>query len=359
MRKIIKKLEKQFILCDAVDDSQIGQGVYSDDSGEGENDFNEEEVTDPEAEADSNLDAEPDPANPYANTTYTDNGEMEIVVEVPGGTNPIDPVPVETTPVEDEENQEGDPGADSDVTDDPNWGMDDSGNSTESEGDVEEEEFDDEDDYNLDEYILLCPFAQIEGKASKEEKEAVYIALLTMPSAFRNIELIFRFNNQIDTPGRYLCGGIVEFRSKEDVSKAIFEECFHAYQEVIKGWNLMCDTRAETEFEAKMITALMDYTTKEGCLTELGSIDAVITLEDGSQVSVIYHFFDVCFSGADTSSSEFKNDPWQFFDEDAFLDGFADIFELWLNSPTGYDQHRNDDYDWGYWSYWIDILRNY
>lgn len=141
MQKIIKKLEKQFILCDAVEDPQTGQGVYSDDSGEGENDFNEEEVTDPEAEADSNLDAEPDQ---NTDTTYTDNGEMETVVDVPGDTNPIDPVPVETTPVEDEENQEDDPGADSDVTDDPNWGMDDSGNSTESEGDVEEEEADDE-----------------------------------------------------------------------------------------------------------------------------------------------------------------------------------------------------------------------
>lgn len=142
MQKIIKKLEKQFILCDAVEDPQTGQGVYSDDSGEGENDFNEEEVTDPEAEADSNLDAEPDQ---NTDTTYTDNGEMETVVDVPEGTNPIDPVPVETTPVEDEENQEDDPGADSDVTDDPNWGMDENGNySGEGEGNIEEEEQDDE-----------------------------------------------------------------------------------------------------------------------------------------------------------------------------------------------------------------------
>ena len=128
----MKNFETFFTLCSPEDEDQTGQGVYSDDTGEGENDTTDEEYVDPLDEADNALDDEG-----TNGTVITDNGEEETVVETPEGTNPIDPVEVVTTPTEpNNENPDDNP------EDDSNWGMDEDENS--EEGDVEEEEQDDE-----------------------------------------------------------------------------------------------------------------------------------------------------------------------------------------------------------------------
>lgn len=137
----MKNFETFFTLCSPEDEGQTGSGVYSGDTGEGENDTTDEEYVDPLDEADNALDDEG-----TNGPVITDNGEEETVVEVPEDANPIDPVPVVTTPSEPEDEEPDDnPDDDSGVADDSNWGMNDDENySGEGEGDVEEEEQDDE-----------------------------------------------------------------------------------------------------------------------------------------------------------------------------------------------------------------------
>lgn len=91
----MKNFETFFTLCSPEDEGQTGSGVYSGDTGEGENDTTDEEYVDPLDEADNALDDEG-----TNGTVITDNGEEETVVETPEGTNPIDPVEVVTTPTE-------------------------------------------------------------------------------------------------------------------------------------------------------------------------------------------------------------------------------------------------------------------
>ena len=296
-------------------------------------------------------------------------------MEVPEDANPIDPVPVVTTPSEPEDEEPDDnPDDDSGVADDSNWGMNDDENYPgEGEGDVEEEEQDDEsnlreeydDELIIEEYAARYPFVQFGEGLSQKEMIEFYKAFATMPSAFHSMDVTVKFDSTLKEEGNCV-RETVTFRDIEAMNNAIFEELFHVYQNNIKGWNLMCDTRAETEFEVKMTQAMYDYTTKGGLLSEFfagktseGDNDEPINSGNNNDSLIVYLFFDACFSHADYLSDEFKNDPWQFFDENAFTAGFEEIFNLWLNSPNGYDYLPNEDYDWSYWSDWFDILRLY
>ena len=351
----MKNFETFFTLCSPEDEGQTGSGVYSGDTGEGENDTTDEEYVNPLDEADNALDDEG-----TNGTVITDNGEEETVVKTPEGTNPIDPVEVVTTPTEPED--------DPDFIYVPELGMNENGNySGEGEGNIEEEEQDDESsiednnegDISLEAYAAKYPCVQFDENLSQEEMLEFYKALSTMPSVFRSLEVTVKFDKTITEEGNCVRETIT-FRDIEAMTNSIFEELFHVYQNNIKGWNLMCDTRAESEFEAKMTQAMLDYTTKGGFLGDFSTCDQPYTREDGSQGSVLYDFFKACFSDADHLSDEFKNDAWQFFDEDVFLAGFEEIFNIWHNNSGEYQKYPiNEDYDWSYWSDWFDILRLY
>ena len=360
----MKNFETFFTLCSPEDEGQTGSGAYSGDVGEGENDTPDVEYVDPLDDADGNLDKEE-----TNGTVITDNGEMETVVEGTGDANPIDPVEVVTTPTEpNNENPDDNPEDDLDFTYVPELGMNENGNySGEGEGNIEEEEQDDEssiednneDDISLEEYAAKYPCVQFDENLSQKEMLEFYKAFATMPSVFRSMEITVRFDKTITEAGNCV-RETVTFRDIEAMKNSIFEELFHAYQSNIKGWNLMCDTRAESEFEAKMTQAMLDYTTKGGFLGDFSTCDQPYTREDGSQGSVLYDFFQACFSDAYYLSDEFKNDAWQFFDEDVFLAGFEEIFNIWHNNSGEYQKYPiNEDYDWSYWSDWFDILRLY
>lgn len=366
----MKNFETFFTLCSPEDEGQTGQGVYSDDTGEGENDTTDEEYVDPLDEADNALDDEG-----TNGTVITDNGEMETVVEGTGDANPIDPVEVVTTPTEpNNENPDDNPEDDLDFTYVPELGMNENGNySGEGEGNIEEEEQDDEssiednneDDISLEEYAAKYPCVQFGENLSQEEMLEFYKAFATMPSVFRSMEITVKFDKTITEAGNCV-RETVTFRDIEAMKNSIFEELFHAYQANIKGWNLMCETRAESEFETKMTQAMLDYTTKGGCIEGFGIVvndaennDNTTEAGNNNNSLIVYHFIEDCFGHADYLSDEFKNDPWQFFDEDVFLAGFEEIFNFWLNTPNGYDCPANEDYDWGYWNDWFDILRFY
>ena len=328
----MKNFETFFTLCSPEDEGQTGSGAYSGDVGEGENDTPDVEYVDPLDDADGNLDKEE-----TNGTVITDNGEMETVVEGTGDANPIDPVEVVTTPTEpNNENPDDNPEDDLDFTYVPELGMNENGNySGEGEGNIEEEEQDDEssiednneDDISLEEYAAKYPCVQFDENLSQKEMLEFYKAFATMPSVFRSMEITVRFDKTITEAGNCV-RETVTFRDIEAMKNSIFEELFHAYQSNIKGWNLMCDTRAESEFEAKMTQAMLDYTTKGGFLGDFSTCDQPYTREDGSQGSVLYDFFQACFSDAYYLSDEFKNDAWQFFDEDVFLAGFEEIFNI-------------------------------
>lgn len=352
MKRIFRILDKQTILCNTTEDETGGgQGVYSDDSGEGESEFMGEEPIDQGAEDDSNLDA--DPNNPYANTTYTEPGEFETVVDDPTGSNPIDPVETVTDPYNPDD--EGDEEEDDSIIDDPNWGLNNE-DLDEQEGDGLDEEDEGNDELKereLDRYTDEFPFVEFSENMSLADRLVFFQEYANLPKGLKNIELVVALNDKMDVPGRYNMNGTIEFRSRGEISGCIIEECIHAYQDCVKGWNEMVASRLETEFEAKMTIALYEFTTETVIRNEISQINP-------NDRDIVYNFFNDCFGGIENVlSNEFLENPWSFFDEEVFLNGFETLYDLWLEAGNGYQEYQpNWDYEWNYWIDWINILRD-
>lgn len=333
----MKKFETFFILCSTENNGETGQGIYTGDSGEGENDTTDVEQTDPLAEADSALEEDKNKGGESSSeSTNQENNSTE-------GAVPIDPVECVAEGNSNPEEEE--------IVDDPNWGMEDTQDEQEETNPEEEEliqnaEEDGVDESKIEQYAKTYTFVSLSSSMTMYEQQAFYEAYSKLPSTLQTIEVLIKIDNSLEAAGKYDRGGIITFRDVKSIQDSITEEFVHAYQDCIMGWNSMSDSRAEIEFEAKMIITMNEY-------IETGLVVGVLS---GVGLS-IYEFFADCM-GDDVCNPNVESYSWDIFNAEVFKDRASSFFESWRDLDTEYsDLPVNEDYEWNFWDDLIAIYK--
>ena len=308
----------------------------------------------------------------------TPNGESDPT----SGTVPIDPVEVVGYPTDpadtpsdaegpEEEEEDVYYGEDSDVNDnsapdneyeygddgegDGNTNDDDTQSSTEQS---EEEKTENTTTEPTEEEIaaILSDFAEkhpriiFDSSMTTEQKVAFINEFLKkIPSTMQTLEVTIKFNEAQKTGGQY-DQGTITFKSLSGLNDSIIEEYIHANQHAIIGWEYMKQSRAETEFEAKMIDSL-NYFAHHGFPNQ-----DWIDITDGGKS--LYEFIANCFGyTAMTAPVENNMNIWDEFNQSVFDDGFERLFELWIKMPKEDEKDQytpNADYDWSL--YWEELI---
>ena len=241
----MKKFYENFVLRSTENGGEnSGGGNPNPNAGEGENDETEQEYVDPYAEDDSAM--------------YEDE---EPIID--GGTIPGVVVVAPALPDDDE--GDGDEGDDETIPE-PDEEEDDG----EGEGDIEEETPETEEkpgevsslSQEERQAIMMREFYQnntnvkFGGVLTLEQKMAFVEAFYSLPKMLQKLSVTVKFNPAMQESGSCLRGGVITFRNPGCVKEAILEEYIHAYQEMLMGWSQMNASRAQCEFEAKMIEHL-------------------------------------------------------------------------------------------------------
>lgn len=371
----MKKFEKELLFSQVEDETTSnGNGSTGENAGEGENDAPEQEPVDEGAEADNNMYDGQDGSS----SGQTPNGESDPT----SGTVLIDPVEVVGYPTDpadtpsdaegpEEEEEDVYYGEDSDINDnsapdneyeygddgegDGNTNDDDTQSSTEQS---KEEKTENTTTEPTEEEIaaILSDFAEkhpriiFDSSMTTEQKVAFINEFLKkIPSTMQTLEVTIKFNEAQKTGGQY-DQGTITFKSLSGLNDSIIEEYIHANQHAIIGWEYMKQSRAETEFEAKMIDSL-NYFAHHGFPNQ-----DWIDITDGGKS--LYEFIANCFGyTAMTAPVENNMNIWDEFNQSVFDDGFERLFELWIKMPKEDEKDQytpNADYDWSL--YWEELI---
>ena len=371
----MKKFEKELLFSQVEDETTSnGNGSTGENAGEGENDAPEQEPVDEGAEDDNNMYDGQDGSS----SGQTPNGESDPTF----GTVLIDPVEVVGYPTDpadtpsdaegpEEEEEDVYYGEDSDINDnsapdneyeygddgegDGNTNDDDTQSSTEQS---KEEKTENTTTEPTEEEIaaILSDFAEkhpriiFDSSMTTEQKVAFINEFLKkIPSTMQTLEVTIKFNEAQKTGGQY-DQGTITFKSLSGLNDSIIEEYIHANQHAIIGWEYMKQSRAETEFEAKMIDSL-NYFAHHGFPNQ-----DWIDITDGGKS--LYEFIANCFGyTAMTAPVENNMNIWDEFNQSVFDDGFERLFELWIKMPKEDEKDQytpNADYDWSL--YWEELI---
>lgn len=372
----MKKFEKELLFSQVEDETTSnGNGSTGENAGEGENDdAPEQEPVDEGAEADNNMydgqDGSSSGQTPNGESDPTSSTVLIDPVEVVGyPTDPADTPSDAEGPEEEEEDVYY--GEDSDINDnsapdneyeygddgegDGNTNDDDTQSSTEQS---KEEKTENTTTEPTEEEIaaILSDFAEkhpriiFDSSMTTEQKVAFINEFLKkIPSTMQTLEVTIKFNEAQKTGGQY-DQGTITFKSLSGLNDSIIEEYIHANQHAIIGWEYMKQSRAETEFEAKMIDSL-NYFAHHGFPNQ-----DWIDITDGGKS--LYEFIANCFGyTAMTAPVENNMNIWDEFNQSVFDDGFERLFELWIKMPKEDEKDQytpNADYDWSL--YWEELI---
>lgn len=403
----MKKFEKELLFSQVEDETTTGSGngTTGENAGEGENDAPEQEPVDEGAEDDNNMydgqDGTSSGQTPdgqgNSSSEQTQDGQnssssgqnpegqgadsgYDLEKDIPSitiiGHPPVDNEedPADTpSDAEGPEEEEEDVyyGEDSDINDnsapdneyeygddgegDGNTNDDDTQSSTEQS---KEEKTENTTTEPTEEEIaaILSDFAEkhpriiFDSSMTTEQKVAFINEFLKkIPSTMQTLEVTIKFNEAQKTGGQY-DQGTITFKSLSGLNDSIIEEYIHANQHAIIGWEYMKQSRAETEFEAKMIDSL-NYFAHHGFPNQ-----DWIDITDGGKS--LYEFIANCFGyTAMTAPVENNMNIWDEFNQSVFDDGFERLFELWIKMPKEDEKDQytpNADYDWSL--YWEELI---
>ena len=369
----MKKFEKEllFLQVEGETTTGSGNGTTGENAGEGENDAPEQEPVDEGAENDNNMYDGQDGTSSGQTPDGQGNSSSEQTQDgqnsSSSGQNPEgqgadsgygweEDIPSVTIighpPVNNEEEPDEDEG---DEYENNDVNEDDTQKSTEQS---EEEKTENTTTEPTEEEIaaILSDFAEkhpriiFDSSMTTEQKVAFINEFLKkIPSTMQTLEVTIKFN-KAQKPGGQYDQGTITFKSLSGLNDSIIEEYIHANQHAIIGWEYMKQTRAETEFEAKMIDSL-NYFAHHGFPNQ-----DWIDITDGGKS--LYEFIANCFGyTAMTAPVENNMNIWDEFNQSVFDDGFERLFELWIKMPKEDEKDQytpNADYDWSL--YWEELI---
>lgn len=333
----MKKFETFFILCSTENNGETGQGIYTGDSGEGENDTTDVEQTDPLAEADSALEEDENKGGESSSeSTNQENNSTE-------GAVPIDPVECVAEGNSNPEEEE--------IVDDPNWGMEDTQDEQEEKNPEEEELIQNAEEENVEETELnkyMETFQKVtwDNSSTNAERLAFYEIYSKLPKALQNIPIKVQFDKTLSSLGKQE-HFVITFRDIYAMRSSITEEFIHAYQEKVKGWDTMLCSRSEMEFQAKLVTYLNGW-------CDQNDNDMLSFIHSDYYVYKLEFFRNNCFE------QPFPGAQWQDFDMIYFLDNYMELFNIFCNyyrNDPYYGATPNPYFNWD-WDYLLRIFFN-